>query len=485
MRDRLEEQIIFLDRFDEVASIRTKLETARGGYAALVVPVENHSLHSPIAVRLIVRQAESLALRLGVISSDATVRRLFRDEGLPAFRTVKAYREWVARQSAPFTRLSSILNAVRVRFDRTAGALVLILIVALGGAMVYVLLPSTTVTISPVTEPVSEAIVLKADPAIKAINIEAKQIPARAVNIPLEGSIQVPTTGKKPMPNARAVGQVTLTNRTTSPIVVRSGTIVKTPDNVRFVIVQETTLAPGATSTKIDIVAVDPGAQANVERGRISKAEDILDQQLAVFNEEPTIGGGASEIPIVTAEDREKARAGLVEKMRRDALTKLEEQRQQGESLPPHSVSFVVLEETYDKKEGDQARVLNLNISGRASGTLFNGQDVNEFIRRAWQPKVREGYFIPADGYQVFPPEIVKAEAGAVTFIVRVEGVAVAQANETRIQENVRWKTADEAKKYLMQTFSLAKEPKVTIDPGWASRALRVRVVIETDWTKN
>ena len=485
MRDSLEEQIVFLDRFDEVASIKTKLEAVRAGHVGIVVPVGNKSLHSPIAVRIILRQADNLAINLGMVSSDATVRRLFRDEGVPVFRTVKAYRDYVARQSAPFTRLSAIVQAMQARIDRTAGIAILLILLFFGASMAYVLLPSATVIVSPVSEAVSDAIVIKADPTLKAVNFDTKEIPARAVNIPLESAIQVPTTGKKSMPKAKAEGQVTLTNSTQGPVTVPAGTIVKTPDDVRFAIPQEVTVPVGATpGVRVDIVAIDPGDKGNVDRGKINKIEGPLDKQLAVFNEEPTTGGGASEAPVVLAEDMAKAKAALVDKMSKEAIAKLEAQRREGESLPQHGVTFTVLGESYDKKEGDQAKVLNLKITGRASGIFFDGRDVNELIKRVWQPKTRSGYVVLPETFKTYPPEIVKVEGGTVTFVVRVEGVAVAQVNEGNIQENVRWKTPTEAKSYLMQTLSLAKEPKVVIEPGWASRALRVKVVIDGDWAK-
>ncbi len=482
----MEEEIIFLDRFDEVASVKTKLEGVRSDQAAIVVPIENRALRSPIAVRLVVRQAESLALKLGLISGDATVRRLFHNEGIPAFRTVKGYRDYVARQSRPLTRLSALAQSLRERTDRTVGLVVLAALVVLGIAMAYALIPVEKVVLVPVSEPVSDVIVVKADPTTKTVNYDARQIPARVINLPMESSIQVPVTGKKAMPNARAEGQVTLTNRTAGPVKVPAGTILYTPDNIKFVISQETTVpGPTGAGAKVDVVAVDPGDKGNVDRGKISKIEGALDQQLAAFNEEPTTGGGAVEASVVSAQDKERARASLIDKMSKEAFPKLDSQRAENESLPPHSITFTVLEEVYDKKEGDQAKMLNLKISGRARGTIFSGPDVNTLVDRVWQPKTRAGFSVPPKGYKILPPEIIKAEDGAITFVVRVEGVAVAEMNLDRIRENVRWKTEPEAKAYLARNLSLAKEPKVTIEPGWASRALRVHIVVEGDWLKD
>lgn len=479
----MEEQIVFLDRFDEVASIRAKLDAVRGEYVGVVVPVENRSLHSSISVRLVVRHADNSALRIGVISSDATVRRLFREEGVPVFRNVKSYQDYVARQSKRLTRLGAAFRSLQARLDRTAGLFVVLVLLALGGLVAYALLPSVTVYLAPVSEPVSDVIVIKADPAAKTLNTETKEIPARAVNIALEASIQVPTTGKRVLPNARAEGTVTLTNRTPGAITVPAGTLVRTPENVRFVIGQEVVVPPGSSAgPKVEVIAMDPGAQGNVERGKINKFEGPLDQQLSVFNEEPITGGGSREVPVVLAEDRDKARESLVERMTKDATKKLEDQRREDESLPVHSVSFTVLEEVYDKKEGDQARVLNLKITGRAAGTIFDGKDVNELIQRVWQPRIRAGYTVPTGAYRVFPPEVIKVEAGVVTFVVKIEGVAVAQINEGRVQDNVRWRTEQEAKTYLLQTLTLVRDPRVVFEPEWASRALRVRVVIEGDW---
>jgi hypothetical protein len=482
----LEEQIVFLDRFDEVASIRAKLDAVRGEYVGVVIPVENRSLHSSIAVRLVVRHADNSALRIGVISSDATVRRLFREEGIPVFRNVKAYRDYVARQSKRLTRVSSALRALHVRLDKTASLLVVVILFALVGATAYALVPSLTVYVSPVSEPVNDVLVIRADPSVKAIDTKSKLIPARAVAIQLESSIQVPTTGKKTLPNARAEGTVTVTNRTSSAITIPAGTILRTTENVRFVIGQEVLLAPGpSVGTKIDVIALEPGDQGNVDRGKINKFDGPLDQQISVFNEEPIAGGGSREVPVVLAEDKDLAREGLVDKMTKEAIKKLEDQRnRENESLPPHSVSFTVLEEVFDKKEGDQARVLNLKITGRASGTMFDGRDVNELVRLAWQPTIRSGYVVPPGAYNIYPPEVIKVESPAVTFVVKVEGITIAQINENRVRDNVRWRTESEARAYLLQTLNLSREPRVVFDPSWASRALRVRVVIEGDWAR-
>ncbi|MBI4321654.1 MAG: baseplate J/gp47 family protein [Chloroflexi bacterium] len=479
------EQIIYLDADDEMASIRSKLSALRDGQTAIVVPLENHTFHSPVAVRLLARQAEDRALRLAIISGDSTVRRLAQDEGLRTFRNARSFRAYVSRRNSPWSLLSYLMARVTVPVERSMGLVSLILGIFFASAGAYVLIPTNTIVVTPVSEPVNDVIVIKADPEARAINYEARQIPARAVFIPTEASIQVPTSGRRLASNAPAEGQVTLTNRTGGPAVAPAGTIVRSVEGVRFATTQEVTLpAAMGASVKVDVVAVEPGARGNLDRGKIAKIDGPLETQVVAFNEDPTTGGGAREVSIVAAGDRDRAKAALLEKLNKEALARLGEQRKPTESLPSHSISFTILEEVYDKKEGDVAKVLNLKVTARASGTLFDGGDVNSLIGRVWQPDTRPGFVVPPNTFKLDPPEVVKVEGGAVTFLVKLRGVAIARVNEGRVEENVRWKTVAETKEYLVATLSLAAEPQVTIEPTWATRALRAKVVLQGDWLK-
>lgn len=484
--DELIEQVIFLDAKDEVASIRAKLTTVRGNQAAIVVPLENRSLRSPVAVRLIARMAEDMAMDLAVVTGDVTLRRLASDEGLLVFRTVNAYRDYVRRQSAALGKIGAILYDLRTRADRTFGVILLFVLATVGGGMAYVVVPEATVTLEPVSEQVSDIIVVKADPSVKKVDYEGRQIPTRVVYVPLESSVQVPSSGKKQMPNARAEGQVTFTNRTGEAVTVPAGTVVRTADNVRFTTTAEVTINAGQGSTvRTEIIAVEPGARGNVDRGRISKVEGALDSRVTVFNEGPTFGGGAREVEVVTASDRERARTALMDVLNKEAQTKLESQRKPEERLSSQSINFTILEEVYDKKEGEQGKTLNLRMTARAAGTLLSDEDISDLVTHVWQPKTRPGYYVPAGAHVIHPPEVLKIDGEVMSLVIRVEGVAVARISEDLVRENVRWKTVDEARSYLTQSLSLAKEPGIEMKPNWAARALRINVVIEGPWKKS
>ncbi len=481
--DEVIANVIFLDAADEVASIRTKLTTISGPFAAIVVPLENRSLRSPVAIRLVARMGGDLALNLAVVSGDVTVRHLASEEGLLVFRTVKGYTDYVRRHSAALGKIGTLIYDLRLRADRTFGLLLLTMVVVLGGGMAYTAVPGATVTLVPISEQVNDVIVVKADPATTKVNYDARQIPARVVYLPLDTTAQVPTSGKKQMPNAKSEGQVTFTNRTNEEIKIPGGTIVRTQDNVRFTTTAEVSVKAGQGSTvRADIIASEPGEKGNLDRGRISKIEGTLDAKAVVFNEEPTSGGGAREVAVVTATDRERVRAAAMEKLKKDAMTALDAQRKPEERLPDKAITFTVLEETYDRKEGEQARALNLKMTARAGGILFSDKDINDLISRVWQPKTRPGYYLPLGAYQIQNPEVLKVEGEAISLVVTVEGTAISRINEDLVRENVRWKTVAEARAYLVQSLNLAKEPNIQIVPDWAGRALRVDVVIDGNW---
>ncbi|MCL5074576.1 MAG: baseplate J/gp47 family protein [Chloroflexi bacterium] len=469
------EEIIYLDADDDLSSVRRRLAKLEAEQVALVLPAGRDVLSSPAAMRILRRQAKKLSIRLSIISNDPTVRRLARQESLAVFGSVESYRHAVVRHPIPSTQ-----GRVKILLGLSLTA-VFISLVAL---TVYLLVPEMTVVLAPASQPLSETMEIRADPSVSVVDYKARRIPARAVSLLLEGSEQVPVTGKKSTGSARAEGYVTFSNRTNNPIVIPSGTLVSTNDDIRFVTLGDANLAamPGRIA-QTKIVAVEPGSRANVGRLQITRIIGNLGYQVAVFNEEAISGGGEKEITVVAERDREQVRKKLLERMRQEALTQLKMGLRENESMPEQSVELIPLEEEYDKKVSEEARALNLKAKLRASGTTFYVKDVDNLIRQGWQPRLPPGFVISSSTLKIWPAEMIRLDGRDLVFLVRVQAKAVAQINEDRIRQSLRWKTVYEAKYYLSRSAILAKEAEVRIEPGWGKRALRIRVLVEGEAT--
>src|SRR5438128_1191934 len=119
----------------------------------------------------------------------------------------------------------------------------------------------------------------------------------------------------------------------------------------------------------------DGGAGADPARGRdpagrleISRVVGRLAAQLAVLNEEPTVGGGQSSTPLVVEADVARVRKLAADHARSDALSKLQGEVGPEESLVLQTLDFTTLEERLDHRPGDQVGSFNYRLRARVSG---------------------------------------------------------------------------------------------------------------------
>lgn len=472
------DQVVFLDSNDDVASVRSKLHSLKPGRAAIVVPEDNRALRGPIAMRVLRRQALDSALDLAVISESPAIRHSAQQQGFTVYGSLRSYRRSLERQPSPSKKVKGPLGAIGRGAGLTASMALIASLSVLALAALYLLLPRTTVVLVPVSQKVQERLEILADPDVKTVNYDKRVVPARVVYVRALGSEQIHVTGRKALANTKAEGQVTLTNRTESEVVVPRGTIARTAGGERFSILDNVKLAPGNQGiARVGVVAVEAGSRGNVDRGQITWLEGVLEFQVSVFNEQPTSGGGSREVEVVSEQDRAKVKEVLQRRLEEEVLRKLEAERLRHESLAPESIRVVTLKEDYDKDVGQQSRVLNLEMELRANGTMFNLADVDAVVK-AWSPRLKPGYYLVKETVKASEPKVVEAEGGTARIAVDIEGVVSSRINEDRVREGVRWKTVEEARRYLSNAYILARDPEVKIDPGWAARAIRVQVIV-------
>jgi hypothetical protein len=148
----------------------------------------------------------------------------------------------------------------------------------------------------------------------------AGTLPAQTINLPLHVSDTFDATGAQ-VHETRATGSVRFrSENTVDSVQVALGTIVATPDGIRFETTEAATVpkADFATSTPgtvdVRVRAVRPGASGNVAAGTITQEPGSLSAQLvSVRNPDPTSGGQRIEDRLVTQADYDAAVAALTD----------------------------------------------------------------------------------------------------------------------------------------------------------------------------
>src|SRR6478735_281791 len=209
----------------------------------------------------------------------------------------------------------------RARTPWIIGAAILALALLVGAVGAYVLLPSARIVVTPRPEPITPVhLTVVADPNAATPGGDPPVVPAETISIPVAVNDSFAATGKR-VELTKATGTVRFENRDpTSTNRIPSGSIVSTPDGIRFrTLVTITvpraelvglTIFPARASVKV--TAVEGGPDGNVDAGTIvivPKGDSSL--FLKVTNPDPTTGGRSDEFTRVTQEDVNGAMASL------------------------------------------------------------------------------------------------------------------------------------------------------------------------------
>jgi hypothetical protein len=352
----------------------------------------------------------------------------------------------------------------------------LALAIAAGLVAAFFLAPSTTITLSPDRQALSELVQVQASPGVRIMDVEKRQIPARVATYEASGTGTLAITKQKEVITGRAQGLVIFANRGDQPVVVPQGTIVaNSSGTMRYETVEEVLVSGAVFATsKVGVRSLVEGPAGNTEKLLVSRIEGPLASLLYVANDSSLAGGEKRLVTYVTNEDRAKLREQVLTKLKDEAHGKLEVRIQQGEFVAPETVRLVnVLEEVYDKAVNEEATSLSLRMRVFFSGTFVDGAKANEVALQALTKKVKPGYLLLPQSVQLTPKEVQRVDGDTVYFLVQAQGAAVASFDEAKIRSDLASKTLAEAQIYLDSLPNQAERPKIEIFPGWLGRVAR------------
>ena len=171
-----------------------------------------------------------------------------------------------------------------------------LLIVALLAIFALNVLPAATITLTPGQEGIATTVQITADPALPAADIEARAVPGRLIEVTLEKTGVIATTGSQQKPVDNAVGAIVFTNLGPAPVEIPSGAVVSTSTGtpVNFRTTQSASLEGGiGARVTVPIEALEPGVAGNVRANTINTVR-TLRFSVRVSNPGATYGGGSN-----------------------------------------------------------------------------------------------------------------------------------------------------------------------------------------------
>lgn len=227
-----------------------------------------------------------------------------------------------------------------------------------------------------------------ANVAAGSYDASLSQIAGQAITVSAEGSQKAVTTGSKKIGEA-AHGEITVFNWTQQPKSFTQGTTVITKSGLKFTLEEpvEATAAsapsggnPGSPGkAKAKVTASDIGPQYNLEPGTTFTFTQFDEFSYSAQNEAPISGGSEKQTTVVTRQDMDRLQKSLFEIVAQKAKDEAKN-KAQGLTLADEAIITKIVRSNFDKKEEEEASLLNLDLQIEADAIAFDPRQLQQLI---------------------------------------------------------------------------------------------------------
>lgn len=508
-------QIVQLEPYDDVTSVRDRLASVRAERTLLVWPRPD-ATPKPILSRkldliLIQREAARRGTWLALVTTEPDVIDVAAALNISVFRSVGASQRgrWKRPRNKVFVdradrpddspdprelmlqvsrlRVLSPRQRLRRRAVRIGTAMILGLALLI---FAYVITPGAEIVIFPAQAQINATLTLIADPALSFVDVEGGRIPAILDTVQVESRASIPTTGRVDVPTTLASGSVVFTNRVESAVVIPDGTIVTTPGQrpARFRTLGEAVVGAGVgQEVRVPIQATEdtPGPAGNIEANLIVNIEGTLARALSVRNLEATRGGSVREQGIVTRADYDNLVILARERVRQDALARLGVRLGGTQFVVPESIRIVSEggeDLTYDAFIGDAADTLTVTIRARVQALIIDVQAARQAALARLSASIPPGRRLIV-GSITYTRGAVRAEAdGTASLVISSSGNVAAAIDAERVRNRVAGMSVEAALNTLNREWLLdpLRPPQIQVWPGFLGQlpVLPVRIAV-------
>lgn len=378
----------------------------------------------------------------------------------------------------PFSLVKGLLGGILSSKNRLSKkpilfypALVLVGILILSFLSLYFLVKAEIIlTVEP--KVIEKSFVFGIDANKNQIDQEKMIIPARSVSVQVEGSKSTAATGKKTI-GEKAKGEVTIFNRTDSLKKILAGTILVSPEKLKFVLNEEIQVAsktPDLSSgidrwgeTKATVTAFDIGAQYNLGTGSLFSFENISATALLAKNQLAFLGGTSRQITVVSKEDQEKLLSDLTKELNQKSRGELGEKITSQENLVLETMTTEIKTKKFDHEVQEEVSDLNLNLTIENRVLVFKKEDLLQLTLNILGSEMINQFEVDKDRSQF---EVLSAaKDNPLEFSVKAKIAFKPKIDSDKIVNDLKGKSMATAQKYL-SGLSSVKTIKIKTFPG-------------------
>lgn len=329
-----------------------------------------------------------------------------------------------------------------------------VILAVIGGGIyyfyTYVMSASVVVAIAPENKVKTEEVVFAID---SENDFEEKILKANEIEDSISGEETADATGEKEV-GEKARGAVTVyNNNTSSSINLPKGAVLSTSGDLSFVTEKDIKVAsasgdifsgtkPGTADVEVTAEAI--GSDYNLPSGMKFSVEG--NSALAAKNDKAFSGGSSKKITIVSKKDLEKLNSSLVASLEKEAESVLGANTKKDESVLPVLLSTKILDAKYDKKEGEEAKKVNVEANLQYTGLSYDKERLNEFAVKILEKENSGEKEIRKEDVSAEIKDVEKISDARVSATVVISGSLVPKIDSASLGKELSGKSKEEFK---------------------------------------
>jgi hypothetical protein len=457
----------------------------------LVWPEKGKVLRARLDLILLERYCSSHGSQLALLTSDKEVIFQAGEAGIPVFQSRreaqlqpwrKSFREFrrrelekYAAENLPSVPLEREAPQPRKKYPRwvripifTVGVLS---VLSLAGFLV----PSAEITLQPQGRQHSLSIPIEAQPGRSQITLSGL-VPARELDIMVEGQLSTPTTGTTPIPAEYAHGEVVFRNLGEEGYYIPEDTILSTTGDKPVLF---RTLTGGNTPSEqggeinLKIEALLPGESGNIPANQITTINLEIGAELTVTNPTPTEGGTDIQFPSPALVDRLKLDREMTQLLEEMAWEKID-QELGNEDIPlTDRLNIVeVINEEFSPQGDAPGSVLWLDRTVQYLVYYISADDLHKLADDLVQAQYQDNSYLPDLNSIQIQNTSSSDMAGEQNYFMEIK-VSWTDSRTVSREEIIDWisaKSPGEAEKILLSNLALDEDPQIILQPRWWPR---------------
>ena len=402
--------IIYVGPTDDPDSVLHHLRQTNGREVRLVVGRIGSPMATPVDLKRLALRLREYPANVELVSRHRNVRALARSVGVAASSSLdgrSAIRRLVEYPVRATMRTFGIAGADATRDADTghygvslqevlAGPVLLVgMVLGAIWALVYFLLPTTTVTVALRTMERSVEFRALADPSVQVVNAESGVIPGRIIEVEIEGARSAPATGSELIAGARSSGVVTLRNLTAGTVLIPKGTVVSTEGGSALFdrrgrrtagVVDGQRGEDDPAGLDVAVAAVEAGSEANTPEDSVVIIEGPLRFSVQVLSSSEMTGGSQREVSRASEQDRIELRRLLLESLLERGVSRLQGSGAGGELVnvwPVGVLNPTVVESVFSPPNAEGDLDVGLTMRIKVFATVFDKADADRLVDAA------------------------------------------------------------------------------------------------------